>query len=360
MSAIYAGLYNLASLGEARVSVTAFPSVRVREQHDKYVFRNNQHIAWLEVADDRTGSQRKLCFDMMDNKYISSIDGLTQCDVYFKRSFDRAFIATLEPRLRDKLLPYGLYYPVASPNEGDSIKRSLIYTFYTDEFRADPIGFLKRLVSPFRSALRGRDPKAHGNFPYVHELIIRPQEPAAAKIYFPTRVWDPSNAVYPDVMHALNEARVAVIRALKQEFGDRFIGGLRESDFVSRAYPDCINSYGSAKSAYLDLLRQNLVAVTTTGLVSSIGAKFPEYLAASRCIVSEPLQYETPFDVVRGTHYLAFSSPDDCVAACDHLLRDSQFASAMRHSNHELFIREVEPTAMMRNVLRRAFENTTD
>jgi hypothetical protein len=349
-------LYNLAALGEAQISVTIRPTVRIRERHGSYSFQNNQHIAWLEVADIRAGQQRRLCFDMMDNKYFSTEGGLLHCDVYFKRSYDSDCVAALDPRLRRKVLPYGLYYPVSSPHEKESIKRSLIYTFYTGKIGSDPLGFLKQLALPFWSVLRGRASKARGKIPCLQDLMADPEEAADAKIYFPTRVWDPAMAVDPDEKHAINEARVAVIRALKKEFGERFVGGLRESDFVRRTYPDCISHYSSKKADYMNLLRQNLIAVTTTGLVSSTGAKFPEYLAASRCIVSEPLRYETPYAIIPGTHYLPFVNPAECVTACDRLLRDSRFAAEMRRANHNLFIREVEPTATMRNVLRRAFE----
>jgi hypothetical protein len=293
---------------------------------------------------------------MMDNKYFSTEGGLLHCDVYFKRSYDSAWVATLDPPMRCKVLPYGLYYPVSSSHERASIKRSLIYTFYTGKVGSNPIGFLRQLALPFWDALRGRASKARGKIPRLQDLVAGPDEAADAKIYFPTRVWDPATAVDPDEKHAINEARVAVIRALKKEFGERFIGGLRESEFVRRTYPDCISHYSTKKADYLDLLRQNLVAVTTTGLVSSTGAKFPEYLAASRCIVSEPLRYEIPYAIIPGTHYLPFATPDECVAACDRLLRDSGFAAEMRHANHQLFMSEVEPTATMRNVLRRAFE----
>ena len=52
-----------------------------------------------------------------------------------------------------------------------------------------------------------------------------------------------------------------------------------------------------------------------------------EYMAASRCIVSERPLYESATPLVAGQHYLPFSTPEECVAACQRLIDEPDTAA---------------------------------
>ena len=79
-----------------------------------------------------------------------------------------------------------------------------------------------------------------------------------------------------------------------------------------------------------------------------------EYLAAARCIVGEAPETELPKPLVDGTHYLGFTTPDECIAQCERLLRGPAEAAAMRQANSDYHRRNVEPAVHLEDLLKRA------
>jgi hypothetical protein len=174
-------------------------------------------------------------------------------------------------------------------------------------------------------------------------------EPA---VMFQTRLWT-ADEIPPEEVKPLNESRVAMVRALKNAFGTRFVGGLVPTAYAREHYQDELTPHSARYSDYLRLKKRCLISVYTRGVEHSLAFKLGETLAAAQCLVSVPLRYELPRPLVAGEHYLPFETPDEAVAACRRLLDNPQLASRMRHANFEYYRREVEPSAHVANVLRR-------
>ena len=62
------------------------------------------------------------------------------------------------------------------------------------------------------------------------------------------------------------------------------------------------------------------VAVYTRGLYGSLAYKMAEYLASSKCIVSESVDICLPTPLVDGKHVRWFSTHEECVERCGELL----------------------------------------
>jgi hypothetical protein len=150
--------------------------------------------------------------------------------------------------------------------------------------------------------------------------------------------------------------RANTVRALKKRFGERFIGGLRHSEHARRTYPDCLYPGDPGLDGHVALTKDCLIAVNTAGLHDSTSWKMAEYMAASRCIVSERPFYESLAPLVEGKHYLPFATPDECVAACERLLDAPETARAMRVENFAYYTAHVRPDQVVRNCLREAVE----
>jgi spore maturation protein CgeB len=84
----------------------------------------------------------------------------------------------------------------------------------------------------------------------------------------------------------------------------------------------------------------------------------PEYLASSRCIVTEPLKYQLPVLLEEGKNYLSFRTPEECVEACKKILSISQFATQMRYENYRYFLNEVEPSTRIFECLKTALDSS--
>jgi hypothetical protein len=183
---------------------------------------------------------------------------------------------------------------------------------------------------------------------------VEPQEPAQAKIFYRTRVYGPKDA--PENfrlgrMNEVNDFRANTVRALKARFGDRFIGGLRDSAYAKATYPDCMFPGDPGLRGHVELSKACLININTAGLHDSSSWKMPEYMAGSRCIVSEPTVYETPEPLVEGRHYLPFSSPEECVAACERLLGDAELVRTMRTENFAYYSAHIRPDRLMSRCL---------
>ena len=191
----------------------------------------------------------------------------------------------------------------------------------------------------------------------VADFVVRPDEPAELKILFQTRLWTSQDCprISEGQLKEINDGRVNTVRSLKRKFGKQFLGGLICTDFAKTHYPDCcLPVEETNRKNYLNLVKKCLICVTTTGLHDSIGFKLPEYLAASRCIVTEPLKYQLPVSLKEEKHYLSFRTPEECVEACEKLLADPHFANQMRYENYKYYLNEVEPSALVYKCLRTA------
>ena len=173
--------------------------------------------------------------------------------------------------------------------------------------------------------------------------------PAQSGVLFLTRLWSPQATPGSDpcALKELNSMRIELIRTLRRRFGARFVGGVQHDEYSRRQCPDCVTDVGMSKSHYLDLMKSHLIAVASTGLHGSTGWKLAEYVAASRCIVSEPLRSELPEPLVAGTNFLEYRTPEQCADACERLLDDPTLTSAMRHDNEAYYRRALKPHALI-------------
>ncbi|QKT02461.1 glycosyltransferase family 1 protein [Ectothiorhodospiraceae bacterium 2226] len=349
-SPIYAGLFELEHRGEARVGFFRRRPLALRDE-SSYA----GHTLWLEVADSVRGIHRRVCFDMEDSHAYNALDRLDACDVYFKRSYSRGASGALAPRRRAKILPYGLYAPCSSPHERGLVARAWHYR----RQHAGTAAALRAAAAAMRTRyLRWRRPQAAAHYPYPFmQRWAEPQEGSSEPVVlFQTRVWDPAEwaPVQRDEVARLNHERAEIVRALRRSLGPRFVGGLAPSPYAAAHYADCLTERSTSRAGFMQLVKGSSVAVTSTGLHRSIGARLAEYVAAGRAIVTEALPCELPVPLIEERNLLSFDDTDGCVAACVRLLEERDLADRMRAANRRYYMAQLEPAAHMRRCLEQA------
>ena len=286
------------------------------------------------VVFDLTGAgTTRVAIDLRDGEGISQpiIDRVRW---YLKRSFHAPELQSLEPARRDRMAPFGLNFPCRSWRSSARLLAAI----------GGPIALSGSAGIGRLSAYLSTPPPA--------AFEQDPETPVEPWVHFQTRLWAPGDAV-PGEADAVNAERVAMVRALKQEFGERFAGGLVATDYAKQHYPDDLTPHSSRNQDYLRLKRRCLIGVYTRGLEHSLAFKLGETFAASQCLVSVPLRYGLPAPLEPGRHYLEFDTVDGCVAACRRLLTDRDLAQSMRRANHDYYVREIEPAAHMQRLLDR-------
>jgi hypothetical protein len=149
----------------------------------------------------------------------------------------------------------------------------------------------------------------------------------------------------------MNAMRVGCIRALRAEFGARFVGGLAPTPFARKHFPDCVADPSVCqKHRYLRLMKRALVCVATRGLQGSNGWRLAEYLAASRAIVSETLRFDVP-NLIPGVNYLSMTSVEECLSQVRALVEDGERRREMMHANEAFYRANLRPDSIVRRCL---------
>jgi hypothetical protein len=179
---------------------------------------------------------------------------------------------------------------------------------------------------------------------------LEPSVPLRPEIVFQTRVWTEADCSTEPV-EPLNESRVALVRALRQSFPKHFRGGVIPTKLARERYPDALTAEPTRPAGYLTASRESLIGISTRGLHHSTPFKLPEYLAGSKCVVSEPVRNELPDALEDGREVLWFRGVDECLAKCEELLRRPEQAREVRHNAWKYYQEHVAPTAHVRKCL---------
>lgn len=257
--------------------------------------------------------------------------GLKECEFYFKRSFSDARNRELLPDYVDKMYPLGFNYHVTH--------------------KKNPINepLWKHLLKP----LLGRAPDRY----FVPEIFEGKAERIdhAPKILFLTRLWEQEEGLPPEVNEErvlINEMRIRMVKALREKYGESFVGGVNDTPLSREIAPDLIMpAEYTERKRYVQLLHSCDICIGSMGLFESIGWKTGEYVAAAKAIVNERFHYTVTGDYREGEHYLPFETAEECLAAVDALVADPEKLYAMKKANEDYYRAYLRPDVLVKNSL---------
>jgi hypothetical protein len=280
-----------------------------------------------------SGESRLVAIDVYDRGDVFGRDLLDSCDIYLKRSYHSADIAQLPTDLQNKILPFGMNYACHGKFFA-AAARWLAGRI----LRAEKHTVLQFLL-----------------IPDYRRFEMEPSVPLQPEIFFQTRVWTQADCE-TEPIEPLNESRVALARALRKNFPKHFRGGVIPTPLARERYPDALTTEPTRPSQYLAISRRSLIGISTRGLHHSVPFKLPEYLAGSKCVVSEPLRNELPEPLADGREVRFFHGVDECLAICDELLRRPERAHELRQGAWKYYRDHVAPAAHARKCLEWSME----
>jgi hypothetical protein len=314
--------------------------------------RPKGHIfAWM-VAERLSDHQRlNIAIDLHDLSTLFYEEALQACDVYLKKSFYPPDVEKCAGGMGHKVIPFGFNMPCSSTSSKLLVQRWLL-RLYSRMFLRSPQEALTHWRSQwgfYRTFLDG---------PTLKDFEQTPDVPVQPKVVFQTRVWS-EKEVGPDNHVIVNSLRVDVIRRLRAELGDQFVGGLVPTEYARAHYPDVLASAPARRRVFIRWSKRNLVGVYVRGLNYSYGFRFAEHLAASQCVVAHPDGFRNlaPVQPQEGVHYLPFNTPEECAKQCKRLLDDAKLAQTIRQANYQYYRQHVAPAAHLWNCLERAFSH---
>lgn len=342
-SNIIAGLFGLSDAGEICLTIKT-------PRDGRTSYSGSSLLLLLDTTDPEKGITKKLVLDLYDRSDRFCLRQMSNADYYCKRSFYSPDLENLPAELRAKIRPLGLNYAcrrgafeVLGPLARDYAIR------LTRAALANPKQCKKELQAlQIRGFLRS---------PLISDFERTPQFGAAHRILFQTRLWERDEVGPGEDWEEVNEGRVAVVRILKRTFPSQFLGGLVPTQFAKRYYPDLLSSLNTDRRGYIEWSKSASIGIYTRGLHHSQAFKLAEYLAGSKCIVTEAGRNTLPKDLMKGTHFLEFDSAEQCVTQCEALLRDPDRASAMQMENWNYYQAEVRPDVRMKRLLSEVFSS---
>jgi len=297
--------------------------VLVNNAH-KVIYDGLDGLNWIKKEDSE-----------LNRKQFASLT--SEVDFYFKRSYTSSLENLVAPSCT--YLPLGFNYNVTPDRK--LIRDKLWYT-------------LGRFLKPKNLYRDIRNYKVEHLSASDYEY--KPTLNQTDKILFLCRLWEyeiyNTAPIFQSQIEAINQSRITSIRACKEAFGDRFIGGVYDNPTSQKYAPDLIVSRESThKLNFLNSIKSSNICIGTTGLHNSIGWKMGEYIAASRAIISEPLHYDLPGKFDEGTNYLKFENTDELINNIDLLLADKKKLKDMMISNYEYYNTYLKPDKMVLNSL---------
>ena len=258
--------------------------------------------------------------------------GLKDCDFYFKRSFSAEYNQQLLADYAHKMYPLGFNYHLTH--------------------KKNPINepLWKHFLKPFL----GRAPDRY----FVPEVFEGKAErtEGSPKILFLTRLWEQEQGLPPEVNRErvlINEMRIQIIKALRERYGDSFVGGVNDTPLSREIAADLIMpAEYTERKKYLKLLHSSDICIGSMGLFESIGWKTGEYVAAAKAIVNERFHYTVTGDYAEGKHYLAFETAEQCIAAVEKLVADPDQLYAMKQANETYYREYLRPEVLVANSLK--------
>jgi hypothetical protein len=333
LAQLHTGLAMLAQQGKIRLAYK-FGDFRWGAN---LISRNKPPVCGLYIVIDGQGLAY---FDLRDGAGLDA-HALGIADLYFKRSYS---LETTPFQHRHKVIPLGLNYEVYPDAPGvNDFKRLMAHRRFSRPFLRACAQFASQLSDlPFVYV------------PKVSHLRADPAPEMEPRVLFMVRAWDPEQEkdlppAVKDDRRTINEMRAACIRLLRKTHGELFTGGFAHTPYAIKHYKDVLLKYPelARQDRYVSLIKKHAICIATTGLHGSVGWKFGEYVACSRAIVSETLQFLPPEGYVQGQHFLDFSTPDECVNATESLMSDPVLRSTLMNNNRDYYQKHLTPDALV-------------
>ncbi len=336
---VYAGLYELQRSGKVKISLST--QLECSELLDTATLS-------LEARNLDTGDIRTILIDLGDFTCFSVQHSIEMHDYVVKRSYLAREIDKLPTHLKTRVFPYGVNYNCCS--------------------RIVPIFQLFCAHHLMRSKLLRKPKSKNGIFSwhdqvrfmlymyknnvslYEEDYEGTPGSPSKFSIFFVTRLFE-----FGGDLTEFSRERIALVKALRKEFGTRFCGGIVKTPISERHCPKGLLQPKVSRREFTKTLRESDIAICTLGLGNSNPWKLGEAIAGARCIVSEPLFFELPVPLEEGIHLRTFISIDDCLQVCEELIRKPDTIRQMKEQVWRYYQQHVKAEQLTWKIITDAF-----
>lgn len=351
-SYVQTGLFELAHAGLINVKV----KLSLKKNSGTFSVDTNGNVldenrpfpkaSYYTLIDSTTNKKIFFATDLYDSAVKFSKTGLEHCDFYFKRNFEARYIDIIKDRANAKLYNLGMTFGTHSEFKHSRLK--FLFGLYTSNlllnFKKDR-DILNRLLKTIRAQ------KRHWEFINTTRNISRFEafnEDTNNTILFQTRTFLHENDLDVKQIH---QQRYRIIKLLRKEFPNRFLGGFVPSKISEELYGDALTNVPTAPEEYLDAIKKARIVVYTRGLVNSPAWKMSEYLSQGKVIIAEPLTAELPVPLTEGKEVLYFHNDKELVEKIKLVSKDKALAEKLSVNARAYFEKHVHPVQNVKRIL---------
>ena len=305
--------------------------------------------SFYTLIEQASGKKIKFATDLYDFAEHFSETALNTCDFYFKRNYDNTYATVLNRKYNNKIVPLGLTFRVQSVLgrlKKKKLEKGAMLSNLALSIKFDKL-FFKRLKTSYHS-VSDHIEKSDENRILERFENFEKNFGIGDSILFQTRCFLHENL--QDVKQ-IHQQRHHLIKLLRKNFPDRFLGGFIPSKVANDSYSDALTNVPSAPEEYLDVMKKAGIVIYTRGLANSPAWKMAEYLSQGKVIIAEPLTADLPVPLIEGKELLYFHTDKELIEKIKLVTKDNALAKNLSENARIYFEHHVHAVQNVKRIL---------
>ncbi|WP_417370994.1 glycosyltransferase [Gelidibacter japonicus] len=354
-SYIQTGLFELERMGLIKVEV----QISTRKNRGMLTVGENGSVtkslrpfpkaSFYTLVDDATGKKITFATDLYDFAEHFSEAALKNCDFYFKRNYENRFVEAFNLKYNKTIVPLGLTFRVQSAignTKRNKLHKGVIFSNLALNIKFDRLLF--RRLKAYYNYISNHIKKSEENRNIERFEKFEKNIGSNDSILFQTRCFLHENN--KDVKE-IHQQRYHIIKLLRQNFPDKFLGGFIPSKVADERYGDALTNVPTAPEEYLDAMKKTKIVIYTRGLANSPAWKMAEYLSQGKVIIAERLTAELPVPLTDGKELLYFDSDEELLGKIKLVSEDTLLATSLSVNARAYFEKHVHPVQNVKRIL---------
>ncbi|WP_179348634.1 glycosyltransferase [Winogradskyella pacifica] len=345
------GLFELENMGLIRCELKIDISKkvgRISTETGKSLISNHpqQKTSFYKLIDHYLSKEFFFAGDLYDISHFFSQYALENCDFIFKRNYVSKDIDCLESEFKNKIYPMGLTLGVqgSSRKFWGLLKLSYFFANLNLQLKLDR-NLIKRIRNVISHTSRHIEYVTRGR---SIDLLEKTPESTELNVFYQVRCFP---QIHDENVKIIHRERSSLIRLLKNQLNDFYLGGIVPGEISNTYYKDCLTTLPTDPVSYIAQIKKSSICIYTKGLQNSPARKLSEYLSQGKCIVAERFETELPVPLENGKNIIYFDSPEHCVEICKELLKNPKKVKLLSKNARVYFETHVHPVKNVKRIL---------
>lgn len=297
----------------------------------------------LKVTHSNSEKSVRHAFDYHDVNDRFDLSALLWSDYYWKSNYNLDKVKLLPTNLQNKIFKYGLHYPSRSRHDKNVNKRLLGSAIANLQYRWNKQGKKLSMYDGYAALILRR--KRYLSRLYIDEYEDKVEDKPIG-VYFHPGCW-PMNG---DMNKLTNIDRQNIIKELKHNLGDMFMGGFTNNNTAIDYFPEETFYASTSHREYVNNLQSSQIVISTNGLNGCHSWRTAEALAAGAIVVTEMPKNELTDAISPGENIFYYQSPEECVDICNRVLSlNTEDIDQLHQLSNEYYAEHVNPSRSIFN-----------